>query len=89
MTRHPFRWSSLAFGLLFLAGVGQWAVWKQDWLTPRELSLASSGVLIALGLLGVVATFWKPKQLTTSTTPDLEDSSTSERSEHEEADPKP
>ena len=46
MTRHPFRWSSLVFGLVFLAGVGQWAVWKQDWLTPRELSLTSSGVLI-------------------------------------------
>lgn len=83
MTRHPFRWSSLVFGLFFLAGVGQWAVWKQDWLTPRELSLASSGVLIALGLLGVIATFWKPKQLTT--TPKPEDNS-SERSEHEEAD---
>ncbi len=86
MTRHPFRWSSLAFGLFFLAGVGQWAVWKQDWLTPRELSLASSGVLIGLGLLGVIATFWKPKQLTT-TTSDLEDNSSRERSEHEEADP--
>ncbi|MDR7087693.1 hypothetical protein J2X11_002532 [Aeromicrobium panaciterrae] len=84
MTRHPFRWSSLVFGLLFLAGVGQWAVWKQDWLTPRELSLASSGVLIGLGLLGVVATFWKPKQLTS--TPNLEENSSSERSENEEAD---
>jgi hypothetical protein len=81
MNRHPFRWSSLAFGLMFLAGVGQWAVWKQDWLTPRELSLVSSGVLIALGLLGVIATFWKPKQLTT--TPSLEDNS--ESSEDEEA----
>jgi len=70
MTRHPFRWSSLVFGLLFLAGVGQWAVWKADWLTPHELSLISSAVLIALGLLGVIATFWKPKQLTT--TPRLE-----------------
>jgi hypothetical protein len=84
MTRHPFRWSSLAFGLMFLAGVGQWAVWKQDWLTPRELSLASSGVLIGLGLLGVIATFWKPKQLTTTPTP--EDISSSERSENEETD---
>ncbi len=87
MSRHPFRWSSLAFGLVFLAGVGQWAVWRQDWLTPRELSLASSGVLIGLGLLGVVATFWKPKQLTTPTT-EPEQSSTPESSEHEEADPK-
>lgn len=88
MSRHPFRWSNLAFGLMFLAGVGQWAVWKQDWLTPRELSLASSGVLIALGLLGVIATFWKPGQPITTTPSALEDTSTSERSEHEEADPK-
>ncbi len=64
MTRHPFRFSSLAFGLSFLAGVGQWAVWKQDILTPRELSLTASAVLIGLGLLGVIATFWKPRQLT-------------------------
>lgn len=81
MTRHPARWSSLVFGLIFLAGVGQWAVWEQDWLTSRELSLASSGVLIGLGLLGVAATFWKPAQLTTTTTPDLEGP------ENEEADP--
>ena len=86
MTRHPFRWSSLAFGLMFLAGVGQWAVWHQDWLSPRELSLTSSGVLIGLGLLGVIATFWKPKQLTT-TTPSLDDTSSSESSENEETDP--
>ncbi len=85
MTRHPFRWSSLAFGLMFLAGVGQWAVWKQDWLTPRELSLASSAVLIGLGLLGVAATFRKPQQLTTASS-DIEDNP--ERSDHEEADPK-
>lgn len=84
MTRHPFRWSSLAFGVMFLAGVGHWAVWKRDWLTPHELSLASSAVLIGLGLLGVIATFWKPKPVTT--TPHLKDNS-SERSENEEADP--
>ena len=85
MTRHPFRWSSLAFGLFFIAGVGQWAVWKQDWLTPRELSLASSAVLIGLGLLGVIPTFWKPRQLV-ATTPRPEDNP-SERSDHEETDP--
>ena len=85
MTRHPFRWSSFAFGLVFLAGVGQWAVWEQDWLTPRELSVTASGVLIGLGLLGVIATFWKPNQLT-NTTPDLEDNSSLERSDHEETD---
>ncbi|MEO6606542.1 MAG: hypothetical protein ABIN55_13125 [Aeromicrobium sp.] len=84
MTRHPFRWSSLVFGLIFLAGVGQWAVWKRDWLTPHELSLISSAVLIGLGLLGVIATFWKPKPLTN--TPDPEDNSSPESSENEETD---
>ncbi len=83
MTRHPFRWSSLGFGLMFLAGVGQWAVWKQDWLTPRELSLTSSAVLIALGLLGVIATFWKPTPLTS---PPYPHDNPSESSEDEEAD---
>ncbi|MCW2789676.1 MAG: hypothetical protein JWQ91_1883 [Aeromicrobium sp.] len=56
MSRHPFRWEGLAFGLFFLAVVGNWAVWDQDILTPRELSLTASGALIVLGLLGVGAT---------------------------------
>ncbi len=46
MTRHSFRWEGLAFGLFFLSAVGNWAVWKQDLLTPRQLGLTASGVLI-------------------------------------------
>jgi hypothetical protein len=56
MTRHPIRWESLVLGLFFAAVVGNWAVWKQDLLTARQLSLTASGVLIVLGLVGVVAT---------------------------------
>lgn len=58
MTRHPLRWDSLIFGLLFLLVVGHWAVWKHDLLSTRELSLTASGVLIFLGVLGVAATLW-------------------------------
>jgi hypothetical protein len=61
MTRHSFRWEGLAFGLFFLAAVGNWAVWKQDLLTPRQLGLTASGVLILLGLLGVAATVWQTR----------------------------
>jgi hypothetical protein len=67
MTRHPFRWESLAFGLFFLASVGNWAVWKQDLLTPRELSLTASGVLIFLGVIGVAATLWQARPTPAST----------------------
>mgnify|MGYP003363481358 CR=1 FL=1 len=56
MNRHPFRWSYLLFAALFLATVAGWAVWREDLLTSRELSLSASGVLIALGLVGIAAT---------------------------------
>jgi hypothetical protein len=56
MSRHPFRWSYLLFAALFLAAVAGWAVWREDLLTSRELSLGASGVLIVLGLVGVAAT---------------------------------
>lgn len=56
MTKHSFSWEALAFGLFFAAVVGNWAVWKQDLLTARELSLAGAGVLIVLGGIGIVAT---------------------------------
>ena len=56
MNRHPFRWSYLLFAALFLAAVAGWAVWREDLLTSRELSLSASGVLIVLGLVGVAAT---------------------------------
>jgi hypothetical protein len=56
VNRHPFRWSYLLFATLFLAVVAGWAVWREDLLTGRELSLSASGVLIALGLVGIAAT---------------------------------
>ncbi|MDX6234385.1 MAG: hypothetical protein QOH68_3490 [Nocardioidaceae bacterium] len=93
MTRHSFRWEGLAFGLFFLSAVGNWAVWKQDLLTPRQLGLTASGVLILLGLLGVAATVWQTRTATrarrlpapdsTETTPDT----TPEGPEDEEAHP--
>jgi hypothetical protein len=68
MSRHSFRWAGLAFGLFFLAGVGSWAVWKQDLMTPRQLSLTASGVLILLGVLGVAATIWQTRTAARTTT---------------------
>lgn len=94
MTRHSFRWEGLAFGLFFLSAVGNWAVWKQDLLTPRELGLTASGVLIVLGLLGVAATVWQTRPThrvrTDPGTEPTADTTTPEGPEdHEEAHPKP
>ena len=74
MNRHPFRWGSLVFAVLFLAAVGQWAVWHEDLLTSRQLSLTAAGVLIVLGLAGVAATLRqaRPTSTTTPTSPPLE-----------------
>lgn len=84
MSRHPLRWESLAFGLFFAAIVGNWAVWKQDLLSSRQLSLSASAVLIVLGLLGVAATLWnsRPAKLTTPTS-----HTTPEGPDDEETDP--
>ena len=60
MNRHSFRWTGIAFGALFLSIAANWAVWEGDLLTGREMSYVVSGVLIALGLLGVIATFRRP-----------------------------
>ena len=96
MTRHSFRWEGLAFGLFFLAAVGNWAVWKQDLLTPRQLGLTASGVLIALGLLGVAATVWQTRPANRrratpapETTPESTPDTTPEGTEDEEAHPQP
>lgn len=56
MNRHPFRWDALFFGLLFLAVLGQWAVWERDLLAPDSLAYVAAAVLIALGVLGIVGT---------------------------------
>ena len=56
MNRHSFRWDGLAFGLFFLAALGQWAVWEQDLLDPDELAYLGAVVLIVLGALGIAGT---------------------------------
>jgi hypothetical protein len=98
MNRHPFSWSSLAFGAFFLAVVGNWAVWTQDLLTPRQLSLTVSVLLILLGLLGVAATLWRPRQHiedapdtgdATGAAPTVHLTKHPEGTAHEEAHPQP
>jgi len=56
MNRHQFRWDAFVFGLFFLAVLGQWAVWKKDWLEPDDLAYVAAAVLIVLGVLGIVGT---------------------------------
>ena len=52
MNRHPFRWDAIAFGLFFLAVLGQWAVSETDWLAPDDLAYVAAVVLIVLGRAG-------------------------------------
>jgi len=92
MTRHSFRWEGLVFGLFFLSAVGNWAVWKQDLLTPRQLGLTASGVLILLGVLGVAATVWQTRsaaRVRPIPTPESTPDTTPEGTEDEEAHPQP
>lgn len=56
MSRHPFRWEAIAFGLFFLAVLGQWAVWEHHLLSPDDLAFVAAAVLIVLGVLGIVGT---------------------------------
>lgn len=80
MNSHPFRWRGLVFGLFFLAVAGNWAVWKQDLLTQQQFSFTLSAVLIAFGILGVIATFWRP-------TPHPSQHHENPEESHEEPDP--
>ena len=56
MRRHPFRWDAIAFGLFFLAVLGQWAVWEHQLLSPDDLAYVAAAVLIVLGVLGFAGT---------------------------------
>ena len=56
MNRHPFRWDAIAFGLFFLAVLGQWAVWEHHLLSPDDLAFVAAAVLIVLGVLGIAGT---------------------------------
>lgn len=61
MKRHPFSLESLAFGLFFLAVIGQWAVWRAEILSPDQLAYLAAGSLIVLGVIGILASLAKPK----------------------------
>ena len=56
MNRHQFRWDAFVFGLFFLAVLGQWAVWRANWLGPDDLAYVAAAVLIVLGVVGIVGT---------------------------------
>lgn len=89
MTRHPLRWDSLVFGLFFAAIVANWAVWRQDLLTTRQLSLTTSGVLIVLGVVGVAATIWRARPKPADIPESSEEPTDPEGPENEEAQPQP
>lgn len=59
MTRHKLAWTSLAFGVFFLAIAGNWVAGRQDVLTRHELGIAAPITLIVLGVIGVIATIWR------------------------------
>lgn len=73
MNRHPIRWESLTFGLLFLAAVAAWRLWNVDLLAPRQFAYAGAGALIVLGVLGIVASVARPR--TRPTTPTTQEAS--------------
>lgn len=86
MNRHPLRWENLVFGLLFWAIVGNWAVWKRDLLTPRELGLTVAALLIVLGVLGVAATLWQARPARPTAVP-RDTTTANEGASREPADP--
>jgi hypothetical protein len=84
MNRHPFRWEPLVFGLIFLALVGNWAIWKAGLLSADQLVYVAAAGLIALGVLGIMASIAAPRQVPTPHTSSKEASD-----EPEETDPQP
>lgn len=61
MNKHTFAWESFAFGAFFLAIAGNWVAHRQDTFTFEQLGIAAPIALIALGIMGVVATMWRKK----------------------------
>jgi len=84
MNRHPFRWEPLVFGLIFLALVGNWAIWKAGLLSADQLVYVAAAGLIALGVVGIMASIATPRHVPT---PHLAPQEASD--EPEEADPQP
>jgi hypothetical protein len=76
MTRHPFRWDALFFGLVFLAVVGTWLTRTAGLLTSGQLAYAVAGALIAVGVAGIVASVATPQHPLTPAT-EVDDQPTS------------
>ena len=85
MNRHTFRWTGFAFGLLFLVTAAYWAVREQDLLSSDQLNFTLSAVLIAAGVLGVVATFVKPRRAATPLPVDTTPENKTIEENHEQA----
>jgi hypothetical protein len=83
MTRHPFRWGRLVLGLLYLACSAAWVVRREDVLSARQLSLTASGVLIALGVVGVAATLRHARSTTSPSTTTSTTSTTAPGDSHD------
>lgn len=84
MNRHSFRWEPLVFGLLFLAVVGNWAVWKAGLLSADQLVYVVAAGLIGLGVVGIMASLAAPRSTAIPPIPSKEAAD-----EPEEADPQP
>lgn len=61
MRSHPFAWTPLVFGVLFLLVLAGWVSLETDLLTTDQVRLAGPITLIVLGLLGVALTFRRKK----------------------------
>ncbi|HUP99534.1 MAG TPA: hypothetical protein VM093_03660 [Aeromicrobium sp.] len=62
MSRHPFRWEALAFGLFFAAVVVHWSLWRSARYGPDELAYVGAGALIVLGLVGLAGSVVVPRR---------------------------
>ena len=59
MKKHPIRWDSLIFGVLFALVVAGWAMLDYDLLTLADLLVAIPIALILAGLAGFALTLRK------------------------------
>ena len=62
MTRHPFRWEALIFGLGFLGVVSLWSSWTFDLVDPDQLAYVGAEGLIVLGVAGIIASLAAPRK---------------------------
>lgn len=61
MKVHPFRWLPLIFGSIFAAITIGWFLLGHDVMTPTEVKIAAPVALIAVGIMGVIATFTRSR----------------------------